>query len=367
LDIQDYLFAIRSRLWLPVALTLGAALLTAGFIYIQPEKYQATATVVVPALSAKGYSTSAVTQYVSTFKDVLTSAQVIDPINLRVGESKSDLAAGLTASTATASSNIIQITYTGPNKKTVQPVAYNAAVFAMDALLAPQVSAAKTGVANSLTALRNADQNLKDFTAQTGLLFPVDDYKLKAQELSAFQAQLTQARLAGDKLRIRGLTPVVAEYQAQLVTLSAQVIQWQSLDEARASAQAEYNKASIELNAANASLASDEDPSAVSVKFSGHVSRLPEVIRYAGVAAGVALLLSLGYIIFLEFMHPAIPAVPTSASLWSAIRRPARRPSLRVPAGVAVGVTGATKGVTGTKKVEAGVTEAPPKSSNGEL
>jgi hypothetical protein len=340
-------------------------LLTGAFIYIQPEKYQATATVVVPALSAKGYSTSAVTQYVSTFKDVLTSAQVIDPINLRIGEPKSDLVAGLTASTATASSNIIQITYTGRNKKTVQPVAYNAAVFAMDALLAPQVAAARTGVANSLAALQLADQNLKDFTARTGLLFPVDDYRLKAQELAAFEAQLTQAKLAGDKPRIRGLTPVVANYQAQLVTLSAQVIQWQSLDEQHLSAQAEYNKASIDLNAANAAVASDEDPSAVSVKFAGHVSRLPEIVRFAGVAAGVALLLSLGYLVFMEFLHPAVPSVATGGGLMSAIRPVARRPSRRVPAGVTKVGSGATK------VVDPGTTPPPvsetPKSSNGEL
>ncbi len=85
MDIQDYLYAIRRRLWLPIALPLVAALVTAGFIYIQPEKYQATATVVVPALSAKGYSTSAVTQYVSTYKDVLASSQVIDRVSQETG------------------------------------------------------------------------------------------------------------------------------------------------------------------------------------------------------------------------------------------------------------------------------------------
>jgi capsular polysaccharide biosynthesis protein len=373
MDIQDYVYAIRRRLWLPIALPLVAALLTAGFIYIQPERYQATATVVVPALSAKGYSTSAVTQYVSTFKDVLVSAQVVDPINLRLGERKSDLVAGLSASTATASSNIIQVTYTGPNKKTVQPVAYNAAVFAMDALLAPQVSAAKTGVANSLTALQVADQNLSDFSKQTGLLFPVDDYRLKSQQLAAFGAQLTQAQLAGDKHRVSGLTLVVANFQAQLVNLAGQVVQWQKLDEARHSAQAENDKATIELNTALAALASDQAPSAVAVRFVGHVSRVPEILRYAGVAFGVALLLSLGYIVFMEFMNPAVATA--AAGGFRGALRPARRPSLRVPAGVTKVVTkvapGGTEADPGVTKIETGAAEPPlsetPTPSNGEL
>jgi hypothetical protein len=158
---------------------------------------------------------------------------------------------------------------------------------------------------------------------------------------------------------------VVANYQAQLVTLSAQVIQWQSLDEQHLSAQAEYNKAGIDLNAANAAVASNQDPSAVSVKFAGHVSRLPEIARFAGVAAGVALLLSLGYLVFMEFLHPAVPSVATGGGLLSAIRPVARRPSRRIPAGVTKVGSGATK------VVDPGTTAPPvseaPKSSNGEL
>jgi subunit length determinant Wzz-like protein len=360
MDIQDYLYAIRRRLWLPIALPLVAALVTAGFIYLQPEKYEANATIVVPALSAKGYSTSAVTQYVSTFKDVLVSTQVIEPVSLQTGERRSDLVSGLSASTATASSNIITVTYTGPTKKTVQDVAWWASVYALDALLAPQQAGANDEVANANAALVQADQNLSDFTKQTGLLFPEDDYKNQSTELSQLQVLLQEAVLAGDSKRARGLQAVVNQRSADLTKLSAQVIQWQRLDEARTSAQTESDKAVIDLNAANSEVASDHAPGTVISRFAGHVSRIPEIARYAGVAAGVALLLSLGYIVFMEFLHPAVPTV--AAGGFRGALGPARRRSVKVPVGATMGPGAATIDAA----PEASPSQAP-KSSNGEL
>jgi Chain length determinant protein len=339
LDIRDYLYAIRRRLWLPITLGVLAALLTAGFIFIQPEKYQASATVIVPALSAKGYSTSAVTQYVSTYKDVLVSVPVVNQVSTQTGESKSDLVSGLTAATATASSNIILVTYTGPKKSTVQDVVSFAAIDALDAILAPQVSASKAETVNGQNQLKLANQTLSDFTARTGLLFPDVDYKVKSQELSQLQVQLLESRLANDAKRIRGLTKVVAERQAELVTLASQVIEFQSLQDARLSAQAVNNKAQVDFSAANAAVASDHDPSSVVVKPLGHVSRIPEMLRFAGVAAGVALLLALGYLLLMEFLAPA--ATPLASGSDS---RKAITPGWGRRAGVPVAVTaGATK------------------------
>jgi Chain length determinant protein len=339
-DIKDYLYAIRRRLWLPIALSLVAALLTAGFIFIQPEKYQATATVVVPALSAKGYSTSAVTQYFSTYKDVLTSVPVVDQVNAQTGEKKSDLVAGLSAATGTASSNIIVVSYSGPTKSTVQDVVRFAAIDSLDAILAPQVSAATAETVNSQKALQLANQNLSDFTVKTGLLFPDVDYKFKSQELSQLQVQLTQSHLEGSTKRIRGLTAVVKARQAELVALSSQVIQFLGLQEARSSAEAVNNKAQVDLNAAKAAVASDSDPASVTIKFIGHISRIPEILRFAGVAAGVALLLSLAYLVLMEFLQPAGRPVATGAARRGAII-PGGRPREAVPVAVTAGATNA--------------------------
>jgi len=354
LDIKDYLYAIRRRLWLPVALALIAALVTAVFIYLQPERYQATTTVVVPALSNHGYSTSAVTQYVSTYKDVLVSPQVVNPVSALTGEKRSDLRAGLSANTVTASSNIILVTYTGPNKKTVQAVAQAAAIDALDVLLGPSVSAAEIEVANSQKTLNDADQALADFATQSGSLFPDLDYKLQVEQLSQFQLNYAQAKLAGDKNRLRGLLPIIKDRTDKLAKFAPIVIQYQNLKDKQTSAQAVNSKSQIDLNNAKAAIASDHDARAVTVNFNGHISRIPEILRYAGVAAGVALLLALGYLVLMEFLQPA-GAPLASGSDWRQAIIPGWRPRVRVAAAVGAGTT----------KLRAGADKPPPPPLNG--
>ena len=319
MDIKDYLYAIRRRLWLPVALALVAALVTAAFIYLQPERYQATATVVVPALSNHGYSTSAVTQYVSTYRDVLVSPQVVNPVSTLTGEKRSDLRAGLSANTVTASSNIIVVTYTGPNKKTVQAAAQAAAIDALDVLLGPSVSAGEIEVANGQKMLNDADQALADYAKLSGSLFPDVDYKLQVEQLAQFQLNYEQAKLAGDTKRVKGLTNIIQARTTKLVALADTVIHYQGLKEKQSSAQAVSSKALIDLNAANAAVASDHAASAVAVNFNGHISRIPEILRYAGVAAGVALLLALAYLVLMEFLSPAGTPLASGADWRQAI------------------------------------------------
>jgi hypothetical protein len=309
-QITDYLYAIRRRLWVPIAVPLAAAVVTAGVLYIQPEKYQANGTVVVPALSARGYSTSAVTQYVSTFKDVLVSTPVVRQVAIDTGESQSDLVAGLAATTTTASSNIIIVTYTGPNKKNVDAVVRYAAINAMDTLLYPQLAGATLAVATSGKALDTVNANLNDFATTTGVLFPDEDYRVKSQELSQLIVQLTEAKLARDSARVAGLQTIVDQYKAELVQLATLVGQYQILVQQRSAAEAVYNKAHEDLGNVNAQISSDHDPRTVTVKNLGHVSRLPDILKFGAVAFGVALLLSLAFIIFMEFFGPSVALVP---------------------------------------------------------
>jgi capsular polysaccharide biosynthesis protein len=309
-DIKDYLYAIRRRLWLPIAVPLAAALVASGIIYLQPEQYQATATVIVPALSARGYSTSAVTQYFSTYKDVLTSTPVINKVAAETGESKNNLVAGLSANVVTASSNIIVVTYTGSNKKTVDNVAQTAAVDALDVLLGPQQSANATAVTNAQAALDAANQKLSDFIGRTGHTFPEDDYKLANQALAAYTVQLEQARLTPDNRRATGIRIVIDKRTAELKALVPIVIEWQGINQSISSAQSELSHAQIDLNTVNAEIASNHAPGSVTVKSLGHISRIPTILKYGGVAAGVALLLALAFIVFMEFFRPAVAQVP---------------------------------------------------------
>lgn len=313
MSISNYLWAIRRRLWLPIAAPLLAAAVTAGFLYIQPESYQALATVIVPSLSVKGYSTSAVTQYVSSFKDVLTSAPVVAQVSQDTGASKKDLVAGLSATTNTASSNVILVTFTGRRRSQVVAVAQAAAIDSLDALLRPQQQKGQLEETASQTALDTATQAVSQFALLSGHLFPDVDYKIKSSEVSALEVQLLQAKLANDKARVRGLTPIVNARIAALKVLAADVIQYQALVQARTGAESAHTRAVIDLNSVNAEVASDHAVGSVTVSFLGHVSRLPVILRFSAVAAAVALLLALGLVILLEFVRPTPLPVPYSS------------------------------------------------------
>jgi hypothetical protein len=279
--------------------------LTALFLYLQPESYDASATVVVPALSAKGYSTSAATQYFSSFKDVLTSPPLLTQISGQTDEPKIDLAAGLSATTSTASSNIITVTYTGHHKNTVALVARFAAMDALDALLEPQYSAAQRGVAAGQSSLTLANGNLTAFRASSGFQFPDKEYQIQEQELSALEVQLTQAYLAKDWGRVQALGQVVTDRKASLAALAPTVTQYDALVQQQHAAENVYDRAQTDFNSVSAEMASNHDPAAVTATFNGHVSRVSDILKYGAVAAGVALLLSLAFIVFMEFLRPA--------------------------------------------------------------
>ena len=113
MEIRDYLRAIRRILWLVIAVPVVAGLLVGGFIELQPSTYQANATAVVPAITANGISQSAASQYASTFKDVLISQQVIPVVSQKFNIPQSELLTGLSSSTTTASSNLINVVLIG--------------------------------------------------------------------------------------------------------------------------------------------------------------------------------------------------------------------------------------------------------------
>ena len=89
MEIRDYLRQIRRFLWLVIAAPIVAGLITGGIMQIRPSQYQADASVVVPAITAAGFSQSAASQYVDTFKDVLVSQPVLTDVHQKFRTSPS--------------------------------------------------------------------------------------------------------------------------------------------------------------------------------------------------------------------------------------------------------------------------------------
>jgi hypothetical protein len=339
MEIKDYLRAIRRWLWLPVVLPLVAGAGAGLLLLKQPLQYQATGSLVVPAVSSRGFSTSAALQYVATFKDVLISQPVVQQVSHKTGVPTKDLISGLSADTVTASSNIINVVYTGYAKGSVTTVVREATVDALNVIAQPQLVQAQNALSSGHTQLSNADSAISQYTADTGTLFPDQDFKTKQSELSQLLLELQQANLANDAQRAAALQLIIAERQKELTTLAAEVARYTALNEDRTAALTVVSHDEQLLGDAQALLAANLNSNTVTVTDLGKVSRVANVLKFTAIAAAVALILALALILLLELTHAFRPAETGPQNETAEKRRstpPAAAPDLTPRPGTAL-------------------------------
>jgi hypothetical protein len=303
MEIRDYLRAIRRVLWLVIAVPIVAGLLVGGFIELQPSSYQADATVVVPAITANGISQSAASQYASTFKDVLVSQQVIPVVSQKFGIPQSDLVAGLSSSTATASSNLINIVLLGKKGQNLVGAVREATVDTLNAIAGPLAIQAGNEVANSQTLLTLANTAIANFDAQYGNASPQVAYNDKQTTLSNEEAVLQTAIINKDAPHQAAETALIASTQSALAQLGAALQQYQPLASAQAAAIAANDKAISDQVAARSLIQTDAQPGTVTTRDVGRLSKLSDVIKFAAIGFALALIMMLGLILILELMR----------------------------------------------------------------
>ncbi len=313
MEIRDYLRAIRRWLWLPLVVPIVAGLLVGAFLEVQPSQYQANATVIVPAVSAKGFSTSAAAQYVATFKDVLVSQPIVSKVSKDTGVPTKDLVAGLSANTVTTSSNIIHVTFVGKRGEKTTQIVRDATVATLDAVAQPQLVQANNSITSAQAQLQQANAAITAFTAQTGLILPQQQFNTQQQELNQLLLQLQQANLANDTARATALEKVIQQRQQQLTTLAGQVTQFTDLSDAHQAALSVRDHAAQELTNAQALLSANHNPATVFVQNVGRLSKLADTLKFAAIAYAVALLLALGFILLLELMRGRGTSAPVAA------------------------------------------------------
>ncbi len=324
MEIRAYLQTIRRWLWLPIGLPLAAALLSGLILEGQPSRYEAQATVIVPAVSAHGFSTSAAAQYEATLQDVLISSPVVDRVSADTHVPVANLVDGVTATTATASSNIIQVTYLGYKGQNTTAVVSQESTIALDTIAEPQLVQAENAVAAAQTQLQQADAALTNFSARTGQINPQQLFTTQQSELNQLELQLQQAQIVGDSARATALQQIITQRQQQLATLATQLTQYSSLSDARQAALTVRDHAAQELNDAQALLAADHNPTTVVTRNVGRISRLSNTLKFAGIGFAVALILALGLLLLMELMRSSRaaeeePPAPARAPALSAI------------------------------------------------
>ena len=313
MEIRDYLRAIRRWLWLPIVVPLVAALITGAFLEMQPSKYQADATVIVPAVTAKGFSTSAAAQYADTFEDVLVSSPVVDKVASEDHVPTQNLVSGLSASTSTASSNIIHVVYLGYKGQNTQAIVDDATVLSLDAIAEPQLVQAQNAVSAANVQLQQANSAINNFNTSTGDILPQQQFNSEQQELDTLELELQQANLAGDTTHATALQAIITQRESQLATLAGQVNQYTTLSDARQAAISVSDHAAQELNDVESLMAADHSASTVSVQKVGRLSKLGDTVRFTAIAFAVALLLALGIILLMELMRNDRPVERTAA------------------------------------------------------
>jgi hypothetical protein len=329
MEIRDYLRAIRRWLWLPIALPLVAAALTGVMLERQPSQYQANATVIVPAVSAKGFSTSAASQYVATFKDVLISQPIVDKVSKVTHAPVKDLVTGLSASVLSTSSNIIHVVFLGPKGDNATQIVREATVDTLDAVGQPQLIQAQNSVVAAQGQLQQANAAITQWTATTGLILPQQQFNTQQQELNQLLLQLQQAHLANDTAHAAALQAVITQRQSQLATLATQVTQYTDLSDARQSALSVRDHSAQELANAQALLSADHNTGTVTVQDIGRISKLSNTLKFTAIAFAVALILALAFILLLELMRggrvqtaEAAPVAQPEAGLAGLSRAP---------------------------------------------
>ncbi|MHB8488102.1 MAG: Wzz/FepE/Etk N-terminal domain-containing protein [Candidatus Dormibacteria bacterium] len=329
MEIRDYLRAIRRVLWLVIAVPIVAGLLTGGFMELQPSVYEADATVVVPAISANGSSSSAATQYVAGFKDVLVSQPVLTEVSQKYRIPVSDLAAGLSASTTTASSNIIHIALQLKRTSTTENLVgavREATVDALNAIAQPSLVEAQSAQASGQALLTLADTNIAKFDATYGTVSPLNAYNNAQSQLNIQVANLARANANHDAKSALGAQALITLYTKQVASLGAELEQYQALSNARAAAISAYDHATQRLVDAQALIAADANPAAVTTSAVVRLSKLSNTIKFAGIAFALGLLMMLGLILVLELMRSgkgsAVKAQPAQGAFaWD--REPA--------------------------------------------
>jgi capsular polysaccharide biosynthesis protein len=330
MEIRDYLRAIRRVLWLVIAVPIVAGLLTGGFMELQPSVYEADATVVVPAISAVGSSASAATQYVAGFKDVLVSQPVLADVSQKYRIPVGDLAAGLSASTTTASSNIIHVVLQmkrNGNENLVGAV-HEATVDSLNAIALPRSAQALSAQTNAQTLLTNADNNITNFDGQYGTVAPLQLYVTAQQVLTTEIANLARVQsTTGNAKEEAGINILITQYTKNLAQYGLEVEKYQQFANAKAAAVSAYDHATQQVVDAQALIAADANPSAVTTSGVVRLSKLSNTIKFAGIAFALGLLMMLGLILVLELMRsgktsPAVKADPSQGAFaWD--REPA--------------------------------------------
>jgi uncharacterized protein involved in exopolysaccharide biosynthesis len=316
MEISDYLVIIRRRLWILVLVPLVVGAAVYWRIQTRPTRYVATATVAATSLvggSNSQYGGSfGIRAFVANFVAATTSAPIADKVAKETGVPSDEIASGIHAESI-GESAVIDVRFETYHRDKAGAVARSVATETIRALFAPQVAQTQRAADEAKKQVDAADAAIAKFTADTGLLLPDPEFRLKQQQLSQLQQQQLAAEARDDVDAAVRYEAAAIEVEAQLRDLAPKVQAYQGLADQRSQAVSRYNSLRSQYESAKGQYDAANPESLISVSSTAATSRVPDLIRYVGAGVGAALFLAVFVVVLLEAATRRRPVAATRA------------------------------------------------------
>lgn len=301
MQIKEYLRAIGRRASILVLLPLIAGGVALLILARQPQRYEASVTLVSPGSPSPATASAAVLQSVNDYRAGLTSVPVLERVSEATGERLERLRAGL-ASRQLGSSTIVETSYTGTRPLLVTEVVTIAARESLALLDRPQLEL--TNMEAALEEQRVAQAAVDEFRARSGVL-PAEDYRAKTGELSQLNVLLQQSRLQGYTTRVTALEQSIEATTARLAELGLQVAAFEPLEDRLEKARDNLSRTRIEVQRSQAAQSTMGDVAEMEVREARPLPRFPDVLRRTAAVVVTAFVVAIGLIVLLEELSPS--------------------------------------------------------------
>lgn len=291
----------------PVLATLAVLVVAVA----QPKKYEATATVLAPAVvggnTGVQYSGSnGVKSYVANFAAALTSAPVVRQVAAQTHVAPNGVKSAVSA-TQIGTSTGIRVTATTAKRRAAVPVARAAASVTIVSLFAQQVDLARQPLESANAALADVEQQMAALGSRSGLIVPDKDYEVRAQQIAGLETARADAASKGHASVAAALGTQIDQLKAQLSAIAPTVEQFTALQNEKNAAVVRVDDAAKALREDQSQLQAADPHQVVSVGNVASVPLLGPLVPKATVAALAGLFLAAGIVAALELLEAREP------------------------------------------------------------
>jgi Chain length determinant protein len=302
LEIKEYVGALAGRGRIVAAVAIVVGFLAVVLFILQPQRYKATATVVIPTPASTTTSAiAAVSQSYADFSGALSSQEVAEKTATAIGVPVSDVKGHLSSSRL-AGSRLAEVTYTGTNRDQAPRIAQAASQAALEIVASADLAALDQQQQLAKKDLDDVTAELQQFIQDTGVADPGDPI-IHAQKarIVALGNKVGAATAAGDDT---GATAWQAKQDALQAKVAQELADLSRITTLRQTALESYSAAQAAFLTQQGLVNSMNTGSQVSVSDPTGAPRLAGLIKSVVPAVVVASGLAIAMIVLFEVVGP---------------------------------------------------------------